>query len=218
MTTLEKTLAFSLIAGATALPAVGQTPPAQKMLKVGVVDMQRVSQESLLGKGYATKIDGLESEIRSELTKRQNEAAKMDAAIKALEDELQKQASILSEDAQNKKRQDIVKKGRERQAYAEDSQAEIQGMQERARQRAADFQAEFNQRVQPLLQAVAKEKGLDFVLDRSTIVLINNELDITRDIIVKADDAEKAGRPAAPSAPAAPAAAPKPTPSPESRK
>jgi 2-oxoglutarate dehydrogenase E2 component (dihydrolipoamide succinyltransferase) len=61
-------------------------------------------------------------------------------------------------------------------------------------------------------------------------VLINSELDITRAVIVKADDTEKAARPAAapakPAAPAPPAAAapapaapapaaPKPTPTPQ---
>lgn len=217
--------ASSAFAQAPAAPASASAP---KALKVGVVEIQRLWQDSLLGKSYATKIDQLESEVRSEFTKRQNELGKLDTATKALEEELQKQASILSADAQEKKRQEIVKKNRERTAFAEDSQAEIQRMQETARQRAQELQAEFNQKIQPLLQAVAKEKGVDFVLDRSSIILINTELDLTRDVIVKADDAEKAARkpaaapasaaPAAPApAPAGPPPAAKPTPTPETR-
>jgi Skp family chaperone for outer membrane proteins len=177
--------------------------PTGKPTRMGVVDMQRISQESLLGKSYATKMDQLESEIRSELTKRQNQIAQIDASIKTLQDELQKQSAILSPDAVEKKQQEIVKKNRDRQALAEDSQADIQRMQQAAQQKAQEFQVDFNTKVQPILQAVGKEKGLDFILDRATIVLINTELDITRDVIVKADDLEKAARPAAP--------APKPT-------
>jgi outer membrane protein len=222
-------------------PAFAQTvSPTGKPIKMGVVDMQRISQESLLGKSYATKMDQLESEIRSELTKRQNQIAQIDAAIKALQEELQKQSAILSPDAVEKKQQEIVKKNRDRQATTEDSQADIQRMQQAAQQKAQEFQVEFNTKIQPILQAVGKEKGLDFILDRATIVLINAELDITRDVIVKADDTEKAARPAAaapkpagaapattapkpaetkpattPAAPAATApAAPKPSPSP----
>jgi|GEM_PF-1243486 len=190
------------------------TGPTGKPVKMGVVDMQRISQESLLGKSYATKMDQLESEIRSELTKRQNQIAQIDAAIKALQEELQKQSAILSPDAVEKKQQEIVKKNRDRQATTEDSQADIQRMQQAAQQKAQEFQVEFNTKIQPILQAVGKEKGLDFILDRATIVLINAELDITRDVIVKADDTEKAARPAAAApkpAGAAPAtAAPKP--------
>ena len=114
-----------------------------------------------------------------------------------------------------------MKKNRERQALAEDSQADIQRMQQAAQGKAQEYQVDFNTKIQPILQAVGKEKGLDFILDRATIVLINPELDITRDVIVKADDAEKAARPAAPAAapkPTAPAAAapaaPKPSPTP----
>ena len=204
--------------------------PTGKPTKLGVVDMQRISQESLLGKSYATRMDQLESEIRSELTKRQNQIAQLDAAIKLLQDDLQKQSAILSADAVEKKQQEVVKKNRDRQALAEDSQADIQRMQQAAQQKAQEFQAEFNTKIQPILQAVGKEKGLDFILDRATIVLVNTELDITRDVIVKADDTEKAARPAAPAgaapkpaaatpAPSAPApapAAPKPTPTPRS--
>lgn len=175
--------------------------PTGKPTKMGVVDMQRISQESLLGKGYATRMDQLESEIRSELTKRQNQIAQVDAAVKVLQDELQKQGAILSPDAVEKKQQEIVKKNRDRQALAEDSQADIQRMQQAAQQKAQEYQVEFNTKIQPILQAVGKEKGLDFILDRATIVLINTELDITRDVIVKADDTEKAARPAAPAAP-----------------
>lgn len=213
-------LALLLSPGASFAQTQG---PTGKPTKMGVVDMQRISQESLLGKGYATRMDQLESEIRSELTKRQTQIAQVDNAIKTLQDDLQKQSAILSADAVEKKQQEIVKKNRERQALAEDSQADIQRMQQSAQQKAQEYQVEFNQKIQPILQAVGKEKGLDFILDRATIVLINPELDITRDVIVKADDAEKAARPAAaapkPAAPAPAAttpapAAPKPTPTP----
>jgi Skp family chaperone for outer membrane proteins len=227
---------FAIIGSAALMCATSSafaqtTGPTGKPTKLGVVDMQRISQESLLGKSYATKMDQLESEIRSELTKRQNQIAQLDASIKTLGDDLQKQSAILSPDAVEKKQQEIVKKNRDRQALAEDSQADIQRMQQAAQQKAQEFQVEFNTKIQPALQAVGKDKGLDFILDRTTLVLINNELDITRDVIVKADDAEKAARPAtaapkpaetkpAAPAPAAPApagpapAAPKPSPTP----
>ncbi len=203
-------LALILAAGSAFAQTTG---PTGKPIKMGVVDMQRISQESLLGKSYATRMDQLESEIRSELTKRQNQIAQIDAAIKTLQEELQKQSAILSPDAVEKKQQEIVKKNRDRQATTEDSQADIQRMQQAAQQKAQEFQVEFNTKIQPILQTVGKEKGLDFILDRATIVLINAELDITRDVIVKADDTEKAARPAAapkPAGAAPAAAAPKP--------
>ena len=153
-------------------------------------------------------MDALESEIRSELTKRQNQVAQLDTSIKALTDDLQKQQAILSADAVEKKQQEIVKKNRDRQALTEDSQADIQRMQQAAQQKAQEFQVDFNTKIQPILQAVGKDKGLDIILDRATLVLINNEMDITRDVVVKADDMEKAARPAGAAAPATAVAKP----------
>ena len=150
-------LALLLAASSSYAQAQG---PTGKPTKMGVVDMQRISQESLLGKGYATRMDQLESEIRSELTKRQNQIAQVDTAIKTLQDDLQKQSAILSPDAIEKKQQEIVKKNRERQALAEDSQADIQRMQQAAQQKAQEFQVEFNTKIQPILQTVGDRKSV----------------------------------------------------------
>ncbi len=141
----------------------------------------------------------------------------MDAAVKALQDELDKQGSVLSPEAVEKKRLEIVKKTRERQAFLEDGQGELQRMRERAQQQAQALNNEFQVRMKPHIEAVAKEKGIDILLDGQVTLTVNRDYDISRDVIVKADDAEKAakaaaGKPPAPK-PAVPAP-PKPSPSP----
>jgi hypothetical protein len=139
---------------------------------------------------------------------------------------------VLSQDAADRKRQEIVRKSRERQAFLEDGQAELQRMRERAQQQAQALNQEFQEKIRPFVEAVAKEKGLDILLDNSVALAVTKDFDITREVIVKADEAEKAARaktgaakPAGPgaaapaaSAPASPAArapAPSPTPSPQ---
>ena len=67
--------------------------------KIAVIDMARISSESLLGKSYAAQLEALENEIKSEGTKKQAELQKLDAAIKALQDELEKQGSVLTPEA-----------------------------------------------------------------------------------------------------------------------
>jgi len=65
--------------------------------------------------------------------------------------------------------------------------------------------------VRPIVEQVAKDKGLDLVLDSQVAYTINRDFDITRDVIAKADEGEKA-KPAAAAPPAAAPAAPKPPP------
>jgi Skp family chaperone for outer membrane proteins len=233
---MRLTFLSALAMGAIAALAAAQEPappaaaPAAKSEartpRMAVIDMQRISGESALGKAYTARIDALRNEIDAEGTKKQAELQKLDAAIKALQDELEKQAGVLSQEAADRKRQDIVRKSRERQAFLEDGQAELQRMRERAQQQAQALNQEFQEKIKPFVEAVAKEKGLDILLDNAVALAVSKDFDITREVIVKADEAEKAARakapaaakpaPAAPaaSAPASPAPAPAPTPTP----
>jgi Skp family chaperone for outer membrane proteins len=179
--------------------------------------MGRLSAESLLGKSYASRIDALRNEIEAERTKKQNDLTKMDAALKALQEEIEKQQSVLSPEALEKKRQDLVKRGRDRQAYLEDGQQDLQRMQERAQQQVQSLNGEFQVKIKPHIEAVAKERGIDILLDSQVTLTVSKEFDISQDVIVKADDADRAARkPAAAKPPAAaPAASPSPSPTPK---
>ena len=202
-------LLVALAAAGTALAQdAPKTPP-----RVGVIDMARVSAESLLGKSYAAQLEKLQTEINAEATKKQTDLGKLDTALKALQEELEKQGAVLSQEARERKQQDIVRKGRERQAFLEDGQAEINRMRERAQQQAQSINNEFQLKVRPLVEQVAKDKGYDLVLDAQVAYTINKDFDITRDVIVKADETEKA-KPAASAAPATPPANPPANPKP----
>jgi Skp family chaperone for outer membrane proteins len=182
-----------------------------KTPKIAIIDMGRVSAESLLGKGYSAQLEALKNEIDSEANKKQADLAKMDQAIKALQDDLEKQGSVLSPEAADKKRGDIVKKQRDRQAFLEDGQADLQKMRERAQQQAQVLNNEFQVKIKPHIDAVSKEKAIDILFDGQVTLTVNRDYDISRDVIVKADEAEKASKTGAAAKPAAPAAAaPKP--------
>jgi outer membrane protein len=209
---MKKTFVAGLLAPLVAAGmALAQDAP--KAPRVGVVDMARVSAESLLGKSYAAQLEKLQNDINAEATKKQTELGKLDAAVKVLQDELEKQGAVLSQEARERKQQEIVRKGRERQAFLEDGQAEINRMRERAQQQAQSINNEFQLKVRPLVEQVAKDKGYDLVLDAQVAYTINKDFDITRDVIVKADEAEKA-KPAATAAPATPPATPPANPTP----
>jgi Skp family chaperone for outer membrane proteins len=198
-----------------AAPAGGPT----RAPKIAVIDLIRVSNESQLGRSYAARIETLETEIKSEGTKKQAELNKMDAEIKALTEELEKQGSVLSPEAADRKRTEITRKGRERQAFLEDGQAELQRMRERAQAQAEGLNNEFQQKLKPFIDAVTKDRGIDILLNSQVTLTMNREFDISQDVIARADAAQKAAGGAAPApAPAAgapaPPAAPRPTPTP----
>jgi outer membrane protein len=212
--TFVSVLSGALVTALVTVTAAFAQEPARSP-KIAVIDMARVSAESLLGKSYAAQLEKLQTEINAEATRKQTDLVKLDGALKTLQEELEKQGSVLSPEARDKKQQDIVRKTRERQAFLEDGQAEINRLRERAQGQAQAINGEFQQKVRPLVEVVAKEKGLDLVLDSQVAYTINRDFDITRDVIAKADEVEKA-KPvaAAPATPPAPAPAKPPAPKP----
>ena len=190
-----------------AAPAKSETAPKAdpgRAPKLAIIDMQRVSAESLLGKSFQAQLEQLRNEIEAERTKKQTDLAKIDQTIKTLQDELEKQGSVLSPEAADKKRQEVVKKTRDRQAFVEDSQADLQRMQERAQQQAQGVNNEFQIKIKPQIDAVVKEKGIDILFDSQAAVFLSRDFDISRDVIVKSDDLERATKPKAGAAAPAP--------------
>ena len=220
----------AVVLGAAATAAAQATAPAKapaparaagevRNPKIAIIDMARVSNDSALGRSYAAQLDTLKKEIDAAGTQKQNELNKRDAEIKALQDDLEKQGSLLSPEGADRKRQDIIKKTRDRQAFLEDGQQELQRMRERAQEKAQALNAEFQSKVKPHIEAMAKEKGIDILLDSQVALTVSGEFDISGDVVTRLDAVEKgtpsaAARPApAPRAPAAkpgPAASPKP--------
>src|SRR5215471_3055184 len=155
---MKKTFVVALFASLVAAGAAYAQEPRSP--RVAVIDMARVSAESALGKSYATQLEKLQNDINAAATAKQTELGKLDAALKTLQDELEKQGSVLSPEARDKKQQDIVRKTRERQ---------------RAQQQAQAINAEFQQKVRPIVEQVAKDKGLDLVLDSQVAYTINRD-------------------------------------------
>ena len=218
----------ALVLGAAQSVAAQATAPAKpaapagatgqaRSPRIAVIDMARVSNDSALGRSYAAQLETLKKEIDNAGLQKQTELTKKDTEIKALSDELEKQGSVLSPEAADRKRQDIIKKTRDRQAFLEDGQQELQRMRERAQEKAQVLNAEFQTKVKPHIEATAREKGIDILLDSQVALTVSGEFDISGDVVTKLDAAEKgtpsaAARPAP--APRAPAARPSPAASP----
>lgn len=207
---MRKTFVAAAALCTLAAAALAQEPAARSP-KIAVIDLGKISSESQMGKSYAAQIEALENEIKTEGAKKQTDLQKQDAAIKALSDELEKQASVLSPEARDRKEQEILKKRRERDAYLEDGQRELTRMRERAQAQAEALNNDFQAKIRPHIEAAAREKGVDIILNSQIALTVNKDFDISQAVIAKAD----AAAPATPRASASPAPKPSPTPAPQ---
>jgi len=174
-------------------PAPAQPPaprPFPQGAKVAYVVLQRIANESADGRVATTRIQALQQKKAAELTNKQTQLASLQA-------KLEKEGSVMSASAAGDLQKQIEKINVEVQRFTQDAQAEVQELQQ-------GLQGEFQQRLEPVLQLVAAEMGLQFIFNGpdAGLVWADAALDISSEVIKKLDSAKPVtAKPAAPTKP-----------------
>ena len=174
-------------------PAPAQPPaprPFPQGAKVAYVVLQRIANESADGRVATTRIQALQQKKAAELTNKQTQ-------LSSLQAKLEKEGSVMSASAAGDLQKQVEKINVEVQRFTQDAQAEVQELQQA-------LQGEFQQRLEPVLQVVAAEMGLQFIFNGTDAGLVwaDAALDISSEVIKKLDSAKPVtAKPAAPTKP-----------------
>ena len=181
-------------APAPAAPAAVQTPPAPKPFpqgsKVAYVVLQRIANESADGRVATTRIQALQQKKAAELNDKNKQ-------LTTAQQKLEKEGAVMSAAAGAELQKTIERLNVEVQRFTQDAQAEVQELQQ-------TLQQEFQQRLEPVLQQVATDMGLQFVFNGpdAGLVWADSALDISSEVIKKLDSAKPSTtKPAAPTKP-----------------
>ncbi|MCU0243422.1 MAG: OmpH family outer membrane protein [Acidobacteria bacterium] len=172
------TLALAALAAA----ALSVPAPAQEGGKVGLINSQEILDRSAEGKRALAQVQAADKKYGDDI-------AKMDEAIKQLQNRLSTQRLTLTPDAGAALQADIQKKQTDRQRAVEDAARSMRELQARTFERIQND-------LIPLIEQVRKDRGLDLVYDvvKGGVVYFNPAIDLT-DEIVKRYDALKAAPP-----------------------
>lgn len=173
---------------APATPPATTQPPAQPAqppqpfpegAKIAYVDVQVIASNSAEGKAATSRIQELQKKKTAELGEKQK-------ALQALQTKLQQGGTVISDSARGQLEKDIEKQNRELQFLQQDAQAEIQQLQQ-------DLQQEFQTKLQPVIDQVAKEKGLHYVFSirDSGAIWANVGLDLSAEVVKRFDASAK---------------------------
>ena len=179
-------LALGVLAGG----ASAQTP-ATAGLKIGVIEVQKIVQESAVGKESLARVQKVQQAKQDELAKRQKE-------LRDMEQKIQDQGKSLSEDAMEKLQKDYQAKALDLKRFQDDAQRELEESQ---RKELGDLE----KRIMPVINEVAREQGYALVFNKFNSGLLfadDRSVDLTEAVITKFNSMI-----AAPAAPASPAAA-----------
>jgi outer membrane protein len=178
-----------LACGALSLAQAQQAPT-----KIGIIHIQNAIISTREGQKAAADLDArIVAPKRKELEKKQGD-------IQALQAQLQKGSTVLSEDQKTRLMRDIDAKTKSFNREAEDANAEIEQEQGKVLQ-------ELGGKMMTVIDKYAKEKGFAVILDVSSretpVLYAANEVDITKDIIEMYDKSSPQAAPAAAPPPAA---------------
>jgi len=165
-----------------------QAPPALAVkfpdgVKYAFINIQRIASESADGKASTSRIEALRAKLAAEL-------AEKNKAVEALQ--AKQRSAVMSESAAAQVQRDIDKAQVEIQRMTQDAQSELQDLQN-------ELQIEFQRKVGPVIEAVAREKELQLLFSQSDsgLVWADISLDLTAEVIHRLD-AAAAAKPAAP--------------------
>lgn len=146
---------------------------SQAPVRIGVVDVQSVLNQSQKGIATKQKLDQDRAARQKELDARQQEVMK-------LQGEFEKQAPLLSEQAKREKSDIIQRKQRDAVRIAEDANRDLE---KRVRQAEADIGRE----IIVVIQEFGNDQGYTIILERSATFFNAPATDITAEIIKRFD-------------------------------
>ena len=175
--------------------AVSPRPPFPAGAKFAFVDLQRVAAESVEGQAANAKVQEVRDQKIAEIEEK-------NTTLQASQQKLQQGQTILSPDVRLQLQRDIDKILLDIERFTQDAEAEVGALQQ-------TLQIEFQQKLLPVIDQVASEKQLDFILSLadSGLVWAAPSLDVTGEIIRRFD---ASGSPPPPAAAASPSSSPPP--------
>ena len=163
-------------APAAAAPA---PKPFPEGAKIGYIDLQFIAFNSVEGKAATGKIQEYAKKKTAELEGKQK-------ALEALRTKLLQGGTVLSDSARAQMEKEIDKGARELQYAQQEAQSEQTTLTQ-------ELQNDFQTRLNPIIDQVANEKSLHYVLSiaDSGVVWVNTGLNISAEVMKRLDAATK---------------------------
>lgn len=159
-------------APATQKPEAKPKPPVPfpEGAKVAYIDYQYVAATAEEGKAATTKIQALQKKKNDELTEKNK-------SLQGLQQKLQTSGNLMNDQARNQLEREIEKAQRDLQFAQDDATAEVRALTEQ-------LQQEFGQKIAPIVEAIANEKGLHMVFAApANLAWAHEGLNISEDVV-----------------------------------
>ena len=161
-------------------PAPQPPAPFPQGAKFAFINIQEIAASSAAGKDASAKLKSLNDKKVAEINDKNKQ-------LQAQQTKLNTGGSVLSESARTALEKEIDRLQRDIQFSQQNAQAEMNELQQ-------DLQNEFQKKLIPVIEAVAKEKGLQavFSVSDSGVAYFEPGLDISDEVVKRLDSAPAA--------------------------
>lgn len=174
---MNKKIIFVLVAVLFAFELWASSPSSESPA-IYVVNMQKVIDESIIGKAAR-------NDMESEVKNRESELAKKKLEVQKYQESLEKQANLLSEEALDEKKEQLRKKAKEFERSVSDHREEIT-------KKNSAIMSDLVSDIREVISEIAKNDKIQFIVEKDErfVVYVNEEFDLT-DRVIKTLDEKK---------------------------
>ena len=158
--------------------------PYPEGAKIAYIDIQAVASNSAEGKAATAKLQELEKKKVAEITEKNKQ-------LEAAKTKQQTSSTLMNDSARLALEKEVDKLTREVQFLQQEAQSDRSALQ-------AELQVDFQRKLNPVLEQVAREKNLHMLVDinNAGAVWVDTGLDLTGEVIKRLDAAKSAPTPA----------------------
>lgn len=166
-----------------AVLAVAGASYAQQASKIAIINSQKAFETSIEGKKALGQLQDLDTKIKADIQK-------LDDGIRLLENRMNTGRLTMTQEALLALQADIDKKTTERKRYEEDKTREAQAL-------STTLIQKIRVEMVTVIEGLAKERGLDLVLDAATsgVVTAAPTIDITDEVVSRYNQTKSATPP-----------------------
>jgi outer membrane protein len=171
---------------------------AQQALKVGVVDLQSVLDNSVRGKAAKDRLKDMGAKLQEEIKTKREFKDKREEELQRLRTEIRSQGLVLSEQARLAKEEDFRNKIRELKRFIDDTNRFIEDATQEFREREARETQLLLAEIRKAVADVGKQENYSLILEgnenAAVVLYFTKTIDLTPKIIQRYDQASAAKR------------------------
>jgi outer membrane protein len=177
---------------------VASTAQAQQGLKVGVVDLQAVLDNSARGKAAKDRLKDLGGKLQEEIKTKREIKDKREDELQRLRTEIRSQGLVLNEQARSAKEEDFRNKARELKRFIDDTNKFIEDSTQEFREREIRETQRLLAEIRKVVQEIGRQENYTLVLEgnesAAVVLYFGKTIDMTQKVTQRYDQSSAATR------------------------